>query len=440
MKKIILIPTIIILACAVFAYCLASKPQEKKSLKEQAQEAFRNEHYDEAIALLYKAVKETPNDPEIWYYLGWFYHYRAYDSRPLKGYDFSYQQKIFDYLSKAISLSPTYYGDAIYFYTAECCSAALNAKQDGDDVEKLKYFYKKAYDKGGFPAWSIEFGKNFMNTCEENAILFVGGDFDFNICTYLQLHENYRTDLTIIPITFVERPWYVKFLRDGLEGGVRKVNINLTDRQIMDFHPYKWMSTPIYIPVSQAMKTELRLNKNFQFKWIVEPDLVEPDRIDSKRMTGEDFAARTYMSPRRAMLLQIVEDNFSERPIHFSNFVHSAGLAGLSPYLENRGLTSRLLPIETANTKHANVFSMYEKFLTPENLKDFKTLKTLDQPRISGVVVSGYYRASVQLARHYKQTNQTKKLENLIDTFKTYLAIGIDKEYENDVLRVLQSR
>jgi hypothetical protein len=58
-------------------------------------------------------------------------------------------------------------------------------------------------------------------------------------------------------------------------------------------------------------------------------------------------------------------------------------------------------------------------------------------PRISGVMVGGYYRASVQLALHYKQTNQTKKLENLVDIFKTYLAIGIDKEYEEEVLKAM---
>jgi hypothetical protein len=143
------------------------------------------------------------------------------------------------------------------------------------------------------------------------------------------------------------------------------------------------------------------------------------------------------MSPMRAMLLQIVEDNFSERPIHFSNFVHSAGLAGLSPYLENRGLTSRLLPIETANTKHANDFSKYEKILTPENLKDFQTLKEFDMPRVSGAFIWVYYNSSVALAKHYKQTNQTKKLENLIDTFRTYLAIGMDKEYEEKILKVM---
>ena len=83
----------------------------KKSLKEQ---------YHAAIALLEKAVKKTPEDAEIWYYLGWFNHYLASDSRPLTGCDYlTHSQKVFEYLNEAIRLNPQY-GDALYFYAAEC--------------------------------------------------------------------------------------------------------------------------------------------------------------------------------------------------------------------------------------------------------------------------------------------------------------------------------
>jgi tetratricopeptide (TPR) repeat protein len=44
------------------------------SLKEQALEEFKAEHYDNAINLLEKALKQSPNDEEIYYYLGWFNH------------------------------------------------------------------------------------------------------------------------------------------------------------------------------------------------------------------------------------------------------------------------------------------------------------------------------------------------------------------------------
>jgi tetratricopeptide (TPR) repeat protein len=435
MKKTAIISIFAILIFAVTAYCFAGQTQEKKSLKEQALEAFRKEQYPEAIALLEKAVKETPDDAEIWYYLGWFSHYLGSDTRPMTGHNYlALSQKIFEYLNEAIRLNPQY-GDALYFYTAECGTMAELALLE-NDLEKLKYWYKRAYDKGGFPAWMLEWGRNLLNTCEKDAILFTGGDVDLNVCRYLQLHENHRTDITIIPIVLIERPLYVKLHRDGLDGGVRKVNIELDDWDIMSIRPYKWEPTPILIPVSQALKNEFNLDKNFQFKWIVEPDFVEPGRVVTKGIEGEEARARTYLSPRRAMLLEIVEKNFNERPIHFSSGVHPNFFAGLQPYFENRGLTYRLVPVETTNTKFATNFSKLETMLTPENLKDFQSIKSLNMPRVSGILFN-YHTAIQRLAQHYKQTNQSEKLNRLIDTYKTYLAIGFDKEYEETVLRAM---
>lgn len=81
---------------------------QELSFKEQALNEFKSEHYDTAIDLLEKALEISTEDAEIYYYLGFFNHYRAYDSRPLNGYDFSYSENIFEYLDKAIELNPNY--------------------------------------------------------------------------------------------------------------------------------------------------------------------------------------------------------------------------------------------------------------------------------------------------------------------------------------------
>ena len=70
-------------------------PAQVQGLKEQALESFRRERYDEAVALMERAAEADPTDAESWYYLGFFNHYRAYDSRPLKGYDLSYSERVF---------------------------------------------------------------------------------------------------------------------------------------------------------------------------------------------------------------------------------------------------------------------------------------------------------------------------------------------------------
>lgn len=402
---------------------------QDKTLKEQAIDEFKKEHYDKSIKLLEKASKETPEDAEIFYYLGWFNHYRAYDSRPLKGYNYSYSKKIFDYLNKAIELNPNY-GDAKYFYGTECSVNAFLAMQN-NDAKKMKYFYKLANEKGAYPNWLKEFGRNMMNACKQNAILFMGGNADFDICTYLQVCEKFRQDITIIPIGNIDRPWYVKFLKNGLYNAVKKVKLNLTEQQIMDIHPFKWQTTTIEMSISDISRKVFNLSENYKLKWEVYPDLYS-DRMHSK-IEGEKAKKRTYISPQRTILLQIIEDNLSERPIYFSNFCSPTFYGGLNQYFQNCGLVSYLTPIATKGKECAFDYVEIEKMLQKENLKYFRTLIDNDIPRISSITLSGYYIAFLNLL----ESKNSKERLALKEVFDKYLKIGYNKEFENEIANEL---
>jgi hypothetical protein len=407
---------------------------QEMTLKEQALEEFKNEHYNEAIDLLEKALFESPDDAEIYYYLGWFNHYKAYDSRPLKGYDNSYSEQIFQYLDKALELDPNY-GDAKYFYGAQCSGNAFLAMQNYD-ADKLKYYYNQAYNKGSYPEWLIEFGKNFLMGCDTNAILFTGGNADFDICSYLQLCNNFRTDITVIPIGNIDRPWYVQFLKNGLKDGVRKIELNLTDQQIMDIHPFKWDTTIVSIQVSPIDKKQFRLADDYQLKWEVFPDLFS-ERMHSK-IEGEKAKARTYLSPQRAILLQIVEDNFAERPIYFSNFASPTFYGGLDNYFQYCGLVSKLLPIKTNDSNYAVDEFKLEALIFPENLGNYKTIKDNNIPRISGIAMSGYSNIFLYLADIYKESDKKDKLKSLIMIYEDKMKVNFNSEYETKIINELK--
>ncbi len=406
---------------------------QEQTLKEKALEEFKKEHYNEAISLLEKAVIKSPNDAEIYYYFGWFNHYRAYDSRPLSGYDYSYSEQIFKHLDKALELNPNY-GDAKYFYGAECSGNAFISMQNYD-ANKLEYFYRLAYKKGAYPKWLIEFGRNLLSQCDTDAILFTGGNMDFDICSYLQLCENFRTDVTIIPIGNIDRPWYVRFLKKGMRN-VRKINLNLTDQQIMDIHPFKWRETDVFIDISGADKIKYDLNENYKMKWTVYPDLTS-ERMHSK-IESEQAQKRKFLSPQRAMLLQIVEDNFTERPVFFSNFATPTYYGGLDEYFQNCGLVSRLTPLKTKGTEFASDVSKLEKLITTESLENYKTIKDNDLPRISGIAIYGYFSSIVRLVGIYRESNKSLELEQLIKLFENHLHIDFDPDYEQRVMTELR--
>lgn len=425
MKQVILIALIIFTTTHLFS--------QKSNLKEQALIEFKAEHYDKAISLLEKALEDIKDDAEIYYYLGFFNHYRAYDSRPLKGYDFAYSQKVFTYLDKAMELDSNY-SDAKYFYGVECNANAAQAKQNYD-LEKLNYFYKLAYSKGAFPDWLIEFGKNLLNSCEDDAILFTGGNADYDICSYLQLHQNYRKDVTIIPIGNIDRPWLVKFLKQGLEGGVKKINLSLTEKQILNMHPYKWRTTEIKIPVSSLTLNKYKLDESYEMFWSVEPDLTS--KRQHTKIEGEEAIDRSYLSPQRAILLQIVEDNFKSRPIYFTNMCNPEFYGDLNLYFRRCGLVSELTPIKTKNTEFEIDYDKIEKLLTQDNFKQYSTILTTDIPRVSTSIFL-YHGSFYTLAKYYKEQEQDEKYTKLKAFYLKYLEIGFNEAYEQMYFNALE--
>jgi hypothetical protein len=303
------------------------------------------------------------------------------------------------------------------------------------ELDSLKYFYRRAYEKGAYPEWLLEFGRNMLNSCDKDAILFTVGNADHDVCSYLQLHENVRTDITLVSAGYINRPWYVKFLKNGLEGGVRDIEINLTDKQIMKIHNFKWDTTTVTIPLTKKIRKRYGLRDDFNMKWAVAPDLQSNRR--HRKIDTEKITKRKYLSVRRAMILQIVEDNYTKRLIYFSNFKKPFIYAGLDEFFSDCGFVSRVLPFKTKNTEYSHNYDKMRQLIRSDRINEYSTIKETDIPRISGIATYGYSRTFLKLAEHYKKQDKSEKLDELIDRYKTYIRIGF-KEEENSYLNELE--
>jgi hypothetical protein len=144
---------------------------------------------------------------------------------------------------------------------------------------------------------------------------------------------------------------------------------------------------------------------------------------------------RKFLSPQRAVLLQIVQDNFSERPIYFTNFAAPDLYGGLEEYFNNYGLVSKLMPFKTKDSGYAINAAQMENLLTADNLKYYKNIRENNFPRISGLLISGYSNVFLYLADFYRNQQNNAKISGLAALYQLQMCVGIDQDFEQGNLK-----
>ena len=392
--------------CFALICSVPCSANQDETYKKRAIEAFKNEDYNTAIGILKEAVKAGHKDAETYYYLGYFSHYLSFDTRPFVTIDhLSWSDSVVWYLEEALRYDAEY-GDAYYFLGTEYSSRAWFALYE-QNVNRFIQEYTTGHAKGGFPEWQLEFGRNILHSCEEDAILFLGGDFDYNAVKYLQAIEKFRTDVSAIPIGYLDRPWYIKTLKNGLDPIIRSVPISLSEYDIYDIRNYKWDTLDLKIPIYDKIIQQYGLESDHIFIWSLEPDLLSENR--------------TYLSPRRAILADIIEANNWQRPMHFAMGCAPQYLAGLDVFFQINGMTSKLLPFETHNTSFGIDHEKTSKVMMDKNnFVNFHSIETSDMPRVSRVM-RNYYVALIELADYYFNKNQYNEIGEIIEFIETNL-------------------
>ncbi len=289
--------------------------------------------FEEAIELIKSELSLNPENPELYYWLGRYSHFMVYDTRPFPGKSDQWsKEQVLKNLQKAAELNPNF-GDAKYFLAAEYGARALEALKTSD-VERYKKEFLEAENWGGFPLHAIEYGRNILKSCDINSILIVNGDAESNVLQYVQAIEGYRKDVSLVIVGLLERPYYIKLIRDGVPGIYKPVPINMSDNLIMEMHNYKWRENDIKIPISEQTKKKYSLSDTVtHFSWHIKPNVGK-----KKLWIGT------------AMLVNIIETNNWERPVHFTLY-GSNNLEGIKDNLQIVGNTARLVPLKVYGTK-----------------------------------------------------------------------------------------
>jgi len=340
---------------------------QSKSAVEKAKELGNQWKFEQAIELLQNEIKSDPNNAELYYWLGRYSHYIVYDTRPFanKSDEWSSEMVLKNFY-KAVELNPDY-GDAKFFISVEHCSRAQEALKLGD-VKQYKQEYLLAKKKGGFPKYILEYGRNILKSCDENAILLVDGDVQLNSIQYLQNIEGYRKDVSLFNYSLTQKPYYVKLQRDGVEGIIKPLPISWSDDALSEMRNYKWKEQEISIPISEKVRKQYSINDSISdFKLIVKPN-----------------AGNGKLWSATAVLLDIFETNKWKRPIHYTMFGLN-DIPGFEDNMQVTGLTARFVPKKVKGTKEEYDQEIFDAvMLNPDNYTDFSDVKNNVQSRANG--------------------------------------------------------
>ncbi len=233
---------------------------------------------------------------------------------------------------------------------------ALMASENWDDHDR----------SGRYTA--LEVAKNYLNSCDRNAIIFTNGDNDTFPLWYAQEVEGIRTDIKVVNLSLFNTSWYIDQMKratyeappipsslehDDYRTGTRdytpiqeryKEYIDVKDvvAFINSDNPKAKINTSIglrsYCPTK---KLKLKVNKEKVKSFI-------PSKYHNKIVDEIKWKLKgNGLFKNKLMVLDMLAHFNWERPIYFAITVGRDNFMGLEKYFQLEGLAYRLVPYVT---------------------------------------------------------------------------------------------
>lgn len=233
---------------------------------------------------------------------------------------------------------------------------ALMAYQNWDDHDRSGRYTTRAY------------AKNYLESCEPNAIIFTFGDNDTFPLWYAQEVEEIRTDVRVVNLSLLGTDWYINQMRkkaytsnpvpfgmppDKYEQGKRdilfvyeRINQHSNLKDVMNFIASDNPQTKLaagtedemdYVP-TKMFKISVDSAKVLA-NGTVKPEMAHLIQKEIKWEIKKEMLTKSDM-----MVLDLIANNNWERPIYFAISIGEENFYGLENYFRHEGFAYRLVP------------------------------------------------------------------------------------------------
>ncbi|MFC1650000.1 DUF2723 domain-containing protein [Candidatus Latescibacterota bacterium] len=239
---------------------------------------------------------------------------------------------------------------------------------------------------------------NMLESCKANAVLFTHGDNDTYPLWYLQHVDGMRQDVSVINLSILSAPWYIKQLRD--EG--RTVQIALTD---------SFIDKELCVNSFASFKT---------LKWTPEPKEVSKGGLTWKMppayVTGDREIG--FITVSNYMTAHIIDTNNSERPVYFSTYTDPVNMIGLYEYMAMEGLVFRLTREKSTDGKYSVDAGTLKNNIVDKYLYRGITDADVYKSPETAKLVHNYFIAFMDLADAYNELGETENALLALDRAK----------------------
>ncbi|MBS0009832.1 MAG: DUF2723 domain-containing protein [Bacteroidales bacterium] len=257
---------------------------------------------------------------------------------------------------------------ALSFTVCLLAAPVLMAVQNWDDHDR----------SGRYTARDI--GSNYLNSVDENAVLFTYGDNDSFPLWYVQDVENVRTDVRVANLSYLSAGWYIDMMRqkayeseaikftlgpEKYQSGKRE-QLPVTDRIN---RPYDIIELIKFAGSDERQSKMDFTGRGDYYNYIPSSQFLIPvdsARVISKGIVREDQADRLLknvvwnydgkeMYKNNLAVMDMIGTSGWDRPFYFASTVPPSNYMGLDEYFQLEGLAYKIAPLDSNGTRAQDI-------------------------------------------------------------------------------------